>query len=287
MTTYGWYYEDGSVQDVCSSEHMWRLLGRAVEDACADDALPKLRFGPEVPLRVSDLLDEDDIQSMIEDERLTPEDICEVVDERAGEMVEDGTAHLSGSYSEAFERVALGTPAEILAWAVEHIELDPDTYYSGRYPLPIEYVDGGWTWGRHDEDAEAAAVITYATEPSPETGHVGWCWWALGQMGEAKTLPDAMAACGAHIRAITRCSRCAGYAAEAAKLAAERVDARNELRKLRALLDTCEQQARDDERGRVLAAVAGALGEVRVGRSPGVDQLLATLRAGRMPGSET
>ena len=25
-----------------------------------------------------------------------------------------------------------------------------------------------------------AAVVTYSEEPSPETGHVGWMWWALG-----------------------------------------------------------------------------------------------------------
>lgn len=202
MSTYGWYYEDGSVRDVCSSGCMWSLLDYAVREAVEDEHLPKLRFGPAVPLRVSDLLDDDDIQSMIDDERLTPEDICEVVDERAGEMVEDGTAHLSGSYSEAFERVVHGTPADVLAWAVEHIELDPDTYYCGRYPLPVEYVEGEWRFGCKDpEPPEHAAVITYAAEPSPETGYVGWCWWVLGRMGDAPTLPDAMAACMVHIRA--------------------------------------------------------------------------------------
>lgn len=203
MTTYGWYYEEGSVRDVCSSGCVWSLLDHAVREVVEDDALPHLRFGPEVPLRVSDLLNEDDIQSMIGDERLTPEEIREVVYERAGEIVEGGTAHLSGSYREAFERVVHGTPTEILAWAVEHIELDPDTYYNGRYPLPVEYVEGEWRFGCKDpEPPEHAAVITYASEPSPETGHVEWCWWALGRMGDAPTLPDAMAACMVHIRAI-------------------------------------------------------------------------------------
>ena len=27
---------------------------------------------------------------------------------------------------------------------------------------------------------EPSAVITYTDEPSPETGDVGWCWWADG-----------------------------------------------------------------------------------------------------------
>lgn len=206
MSTYGWYYDGGDVQGVCSREDMWQVLGRAVEEAVADDALPRLRFGfevPRVPLRVSDLLGEDDIQSMTDEEILTPERIVEWVDERSRYLDEDGPAHLRdrAAAEQAFEHVVCGTPAEVLAWAVEHIELDQDTYYSGRYPLPIEYVEGDWTWGGHDEDAEAAAVITYAAEPSPETGHVGWCWWALGKMGDAPTLPDAMAACMVHIRA--------------------------------------------------------------------------------------
>lgn len=202
MSTYGWYYEDGGVIDVCSREYMWQMLGRAVEESVADDRLHQLRFGFEVPLRVSDILDEDDIQLMIDDEILTPTDIVELVSERAGESVEDGTAHLVGPYSAAFESVVHGTPSEVLAWAVKHIELDPDTYYSGRYPLPIEYVEGEWRFGCSDpEPTEHAAVITYAAEPSPETGHVGWCWWALGKMGESPTLPDAMAACMVRIRA--------------------------------------------------------------------------------------
>lgn len=205
VSTYGWYYEDGAVKDVCQREYMWQALGRAVEDAVADDRLPQLRFGIEVPLRVSGLLDEDDIQSMIDGDWLKPwgfEDVVELVGERAGDVVEGGTAHLrdKAAAKRAFDRA--DTPSEVLAWAVEHIELDPDTYYSGRYPLPIEYVEGEWRFGCSDpEPTEHAAVITYAIEPSAETGHVGWCWWALGKMGESPTLPDAMAACMVHIRA--------------------------------------------------------------------------------------
>lgn len=39
----------------------------------------------------------------------------------------------------------------------------------------------GWYYIRErgaDYGREAEAVITYATEPSPETGHAGWCWRA-------------------------------------------------------------------------------------------------------------
>jgi hypothetical protein len=40
-------------------------------------------------------------------------------------------------------------------------------------------------------NAEPLAVVTYASEPSPETGHAGWCWWARGKLGEAPTYESA------------------------------------------------------------------------------------------------
>ncbi len=63
--------------------------------------------------------------------------------------------------------------------------------------VPTEYVDGAWRWPEHDSDP--AAVVTYTTEPSPETGHVGWCWWARGAMGDA---PTYEAACAAAVAAL-------------------------------------------------------------------------------------
>jgi len=53
----------------------------------------------------------------------------------------------------------------------------------------LEFVRGAWV-PAGDEDA--IALVTYATSPSPETGHVGWCWWAKGKMGDAGSLEGAM-----------------------------------------------------------------------------------------------
>jgi len=44
-----------------------------------------------------------------------------------------------------------------------------------------------------------SAVITYTDEPSPETGDVGWCWWADGSMGCAPTYDAACRAAEAAI----------------------------------------------------------------------------------------
>lgn len=50
-------------------------------------------------------------------------------------------------------------------------------------------VNGRW---QASSDADPDAVIAYAEEPSPETGHEGWIWWARGgHMGESKTYEDA------------------------------------------------------------------------------------------------
>jgi hypothetical protein len=59
--------------------------------------------------------------------------------------------------------------------------------------LPTEYFEGEWRLPTAD-GAEPWAVVTYAEEPSPETGHVGWCWWAPGEMGDAPTYDSACAA---------------------------------------------------------------------------------------------
>ena len=67
------------------------------------------------------------------------------------------------------------------------------------FEVPTEYVEGEWRWPT--DGSEPAAVVTYAAEPSPETGDVGWCWWALGRMGEADSYE---AACDAAVAEVQR-----------------------------------------------------------------------------------
>jgi hypothetical protein len=64
-----------------------------------------------------------------------------------------------------------------------------------RGELCCEYFEGEW---RTPSEVEAWAVISYTEEPSPETGHVGWVWWAQGRMGDAPSFSAArMRALGA------------------------------------------------------------------------------------------
>jgi len=53
---------------------------------------------------------------------------------------------------------------------------------------PTEYVEGEWCLAGQDEPS---AVISFATLPHPDTGHIGWIWWALGKLGDADSYEDA------------------------------------------------------------------------------------------------
>ena len=77
--------------------------------------------------------------------------------------------------------------------------------------VPTEFVDGCWVLPTHDSCPDA--VVTFASEASPETGHQGWCWWALGRMGEALSYNEARAKAEAAVRRLKEhrtwvCSGC-------------------------------------------------------------------------------
>lgn len=202
---YGYYSEGGSVQ--ATNEDVWTLIEEAVLDAVDCERLESLRVGPMRDLEVSELIDVSDIIDLAQDGRLTPDNVVEVITERAAERIEEGHAYYDSREAKvAFRRIVQehkneteGAPA-LIAWAEEHVSLDPSRYCDGRFPLPLEHVEGEWRFGCRDvEPPPSQGFVTYATEPSPETGHVGWCWWALGKMGDAATLAQAMHAVRQHI----------------------------------------------------------------------------------------
>jgi len=83
--------------------------------------------------------------------------------------------------------------AAVLEWARKNITFDPPNYCNGRNPFPFCLVDGKWIFGEKEtENADIKAYVVYTTQPSPETGHEGWVWWAHGRMGDSETLQDAM-----------------------------------------------------------------------------------------------
>ncbi len=63
----------------------------------------------------------------------------------------------------------------------------------------LSYRKGAWLYlpvGAED----VAATVHYSEEPCAETGCVGWCWWAAGRWGDAKTLTAAQDAAESSLR---------------------------------------------------------------------------------------
>lgn len=73
--------------------------------------------------------------------------------------------------------------------------VDPGWLRYGERIGSLELHDGQWLdgIGEHSE-READAMVIYSTTPCMETGHVGWCWWARGAMGDAASLDEAKTA---------------------------------------------------------------------------------------------
>lgn len=176
-TEYGYYYGEGRTQ--ATSHDVWQLIDEAVTEA-PESGIHELMVGPMKNLVVLDYLNEEDIEDMRADGCLTTEHIAELVDERHDDAIWEGRAHLDQSAIDSFPGDA--SAKDILRWASEHIELDPSYGCIGRFPFPIQYFEGEWTFGV--ENHEAWATITYKNSL--------WHWESFGQSGDAETLEDAM-----------------------------------------------------------------------------------------------
>lgn len=203
MTRWGWYIDGGGVTRG-TSEDLWALLEEAVEECVAlDHPVDSIRVGSMVSRQASDLIDGDDVRDLSEDRVLTARVVVDLVTDRYADIVEDGRARTDVCGVREFERLVsavLGDalPAAILQWADDYIELDPEGSCCGQRAWPLEWREGEWTLPLFEAEpsveSEPAAIIVFTPEPSPETGDCGWCWWALGKMGEAPTLREAMGA---------------------------------------------------------------------------------------------
>lgn len=217
MKKYGWYQDGECVQE--TSDDAYALINEAIAEFAAgekliaqnhghsDDAVleniadfvRKMRVGEMSTLCASDLIDESDILEADEDFSgpLTGHDVCEMVNCRLADEIDEGSACIKRNSKEFPTRVIGDSRAfaeAVMAWAKENISFDPPFICRGRNPIPMCLVDGKWIWGdKKHEDADVRAYVVYTTVPCPETGHEGWGWWAHGRMGEAATLMDAMA----------------------------------------------------------------------------------------------
>ena len=234
MDKYGWY-TDGDEILGGTGDDVAELVNEAIAEFAAGEALiaknhghsdeevrqnvsdfiRKMRVGEMMTIEVDRLINEQDINEYgCEDSPPMGEtDLWELIDVRVSDLVADGHSDIMKS-SDPFpaeDKAGQIDAAAVLAWARKNIVFDPPQYCYGRNPLPMCLVNGQWIWGdKQHEDADVSAYVVYTTEPSPETGHMGWVWWVLGRMGDANTLQDAMAQAEAKLAQITAAEQAYG-----------------------------------------------------------------------------
>lgn len=208
--SFGWYYEGGNVQE--EWDNVWQTIEEAAPLAAEDDRLHALLVGEMRQVDVSEYLTLDDLEDMQDNNHLTIDHVVRLVSERHYEQVWDGCATLCPNYT-PFP----STLQDILQWATDNIWLDPSTICEGRHPLPIElyqntelnYKDPHhsdilterttykWIWGdERPEPPEPFATIVYTHTWSSHEGAEGpWLWWVNGELGNSKTLTEAMKMC--------------------------------------------------------------------------------------------
>jgi len=216
MDKYGWYTEGDEIiggtgddlpellnEAIAEFEAGEKLIaknhGRTDEEVRqrVADFIRKLRVGDMREFCVNELIDEEDIANHQCDDSppMGEADLWELIDVRVSDVVADGQASVIKD-SHPFP-TANGTEtidaAAVMEWARKNITFDPPHYCDGRNPFPFCLVDGKWIFGEKEtESADIKAYVVYTTQPSPETGHEGWVWWAQGRMGEAASLKEAM-----------------------------------------------------------------------------------------------
>ena len=234
MDKYGWY-TDGDEIIGGTGDDVAELINEAIAEFAAGEALRaknhghsdeevrqsvadfirKMRVGEMRTIEVDQLIDEQDIVDFSCDDSppMGETDLWELLDVRVSDVVADGHCDIIKD-SEPFPVAGKDgqiDAAAVIAWARKNIAFDPPYYCDGRNPLPMCLVNGAWIWGdKKHEDADVQACIVYTTEPSPETGHIGWAWWALGRMGDANTLQDAMAQAEAKLAQIAAAEQAHG-----------------------------------------------------------------------------
>ena len=216
MDKYGWYTEGDEIiggtgddlpelltEAIAEFEAGEKLIaknhGRTDEEVrqSVADFIRKLRVGDMREFCVDDLINADDISDFGCDESTPMGDVMlwELLDVRMSALVFDGQAMIiadSDPFPTANEEGKTDAAA-VLEWARNNVTFDPPHYCNGRSPFPFCLVNDKWIFGdKETENADIKAYVVYTTQPSPETGHEGWVWWAQGRMGEAASLKEAM-----------------------------------------------------------------------------------------------
>lgn len=194
---FGWYYEESYAHSGHSSP--WDAIQDACEDMLDDDANRTILVGPMRKLSVRSLLSLDDLQELAEDERLSGDEIVELIASRICDELSDCDygARMSAAQTLELDRMlADGADHQrVLAFVAEHADIEFESVCEGVDAFPIEYSEGKWHHGRDLKNPDA--TIGFNAESGVDDCPVGFTWVVNeedGFNGEGvATLSEAMA----------------------------------------------------------------------------------------------
>lgn len=194
---FGWYYEESYARAGHSSP--WDAIQDACEDMLDDEANRTILVGPMRKLSVQSLLSLDDLQELAEDERLSGDEIVELIASRICDEVSDCNygARMSAAQKLELDRMLVDGAGhqQVLAFVAEHTDLEFESVCEGVDAFPIQYSEGKWYFGRDLKNPDAE--IEFNAHSGVDDSPVGFTWVVNeedGFSGEGvATLSEAMA----------------------------------------------------------------------------------------------
>lgn len=201
---FGWYYEESYARSGHSSQ--WAAIQDACEDMLDCDDNRTILVGPMRRLAVRDFLRLDDLRELAEEERLSGDEIVELIASRMYDEVGgcDYGARMSAAQTLELDSMIGGVAdhQRILDFVTEHTELEFDSVCDGVDPFPIQYAEGKWHCGRNLKNSDAE--IEFNAHAGVDDSPLGFTWVVSdedGFSGEGvATLAEAMAQAEAAVK---------------------------------------------------------------------------------------
>lgn len=193
---YGWYFEDHNANDGYTTP--WDAIQDACQEMLDDDDNRAIFVGPMRKLSVRDFLTIDDLKELAEEERLSADEVvdliaCRMYDEVGG--CDYGARMSTAQTLELGSMIAGGSDYQsILDVVTTYTELECESVCDGVDVFPIQYAKGKWHWGRNLKNADAE--IEFNAHSGADDNPLGFAWIVSdedGFSGEGiATLKEAM-----------------------------------------------------------------------------------------------
>lgn len=203
---FGWYYEESYARSGHSSQ--WDAIQDACEDMLDGDDNRTILVGPMRELSVQSLLSLDNLRELAEEERLSGDEIIELIASSICDEVNecDYGARMSAAQTLELDRM-IDDGADhqrILDFVAEHAEFEFVSVCEGVDAFPIQHAEGKWFYGRNLKNPDAE--IEFNAHSGVDDNPVGFTWIVNeedGFSGEGvASLNEAMAQAEAAVRKV-------------------------------------------------------------------------------------